>query len=117
VKIQLNNGNLAAKTGDLTKFLSCLADDFNTSNALANLYENVKLANGELRKNPINLSELEKLFDTLTRMLNVLGTEIVYPVLSNEDKKMYQEYMDLKAQKRFDESDKLRDALIKKEII
>lgn len=117
VKIQLNNGNLAAKTGDLSKFLACLADDFNTSNALANLYENVKLANGELRKNPINLSELEKLFDTLTRMLNILGIEIAYPVLSDEDKKMYQEYMDLKAQKRFEESDKLRDVLIKKEII
>lgn len=117
VKIQLNHGNLSAKTGDLTNFLTSLADDLNTSNAIADLFEMVKIGNVELRKNPVDLASLEKTFDALSRMLNVLGLVIDYPVLDEESLALYNKYNELKAAKNFEESDKIRNILIQKHIL
>ena len=50
-------------------------------------------------------------------MLNVLGIKFEMPVLTDELRKIYEEYLALKAEKRFEESDKLRDILMKNQII
>jgi cysteinyl-tRNA synthetase len=39
------------------------------------------------------------------------------PVLTDELRKTYEEYLSLKAEKRFEESDKLRDVLLEHNII
>ena len=101
----------------IDKFLASLADDLNTSNAIADLFEMVKLGNVELRKNPANLQELEAIWASLNAMLDILGIKLEYPILTPELEKIYSQYLTLKAEKKFEESDKLRDVLLKEHII
>ena len=117
VKLQLEHGNMSSKDIRVDKFLSSLADDLNTSNALADLFEMVKLGNVELRKNPANTQEIEAIWASLNVMLNVLGIKLDYPILTPELEKTYRLYLSLKAEKKFEESDKLRDILLKEHII
>lgn len=117
VKIQLMHGNLNDNNVDINEFLNALANDFNTSNALMCLFKEIKEANQLLRKNPIDLLSIEKSFGKISAMLSILGIEFGYPILTEELEKTYKLYLDLKAQKRFEESDKLRDELIKGHII
>ena len=117
VAIQLNNGNLKDKNIDVKDFVAAMADDLNTSNAIAALFEKVKCANVELRKKPQNLQEIQVIFASLSAMLDVLGIKFDAPVLTPELRKIYEEYLALKAEKRFEESDKLREVLMKNNII
>lgn len=117
VAIQVNHGNLNSKDLDLGEFVNAMADDLNTSNAIAAMFEKVKQANVELRKNPVNPGEIEKIFASLSAMLNIFGIKFETPKLTSELEQIYKEYLSLKAQKKFEESDKLRDILIKNNII
>ena len=119
VAIQMGGGDV--KEGkDINKaldlFLSHLADDLNTSNALADVFEMVKRANLALRKAPVDIKELEDIFFTLKDMFAILGLEVSFPLLTDEDKNLYNQYLTLKKEKRFAESDELRNALIQKGI-
>ena len=117
VKLQVSHANMASKDVRIDKFLTSLADDLNTSNAIADLFEMVKLGNVELRKNPANLQELEAIWASLNAMLDILGIKLEYPILTPELEKIYSQYLTLKAEKKFEESDKLRDVLLKEHII
>ena len=117
VAIQLERGDLDSKDIDVKDFVASLADDLNTSNAIAAIFEKVKQANVELRKNPKNIQEIQGIFASLKAMLNVFGIDFKIPVLTDELRKVYEEYLSLKAEKRFEESDKLRDILIKNNIL
>lgn len=112
VKIQLNHGSLESKDVHVDEFLAALADDLNTSNAIASLFAIVKEANQELRKNPLDLAKLESIFASIKVMLDILGINLSYPVITKEMEEVYNEYMKLKAEKRFEESDVLRAKLI-----
>lgn len=112
VKIQLNHGSLASKDVHVDEFLAALADDLNTSNAIASLFAAIKEANQELRKNPLDLAKLESIFASIKVMLDILGINLSYPVITKEIEEVYNEYMKLKAEKRFEESDVLRAKLI-----
>ena len=98
-------------------FLNALADDLNTSNALSELHNVIKLANQALRKKDVDLSEINDLFSTIKDELYILGINIEYPILSNEDKKLLSEYNLAKANKDFARSDELRRQLIDKRIL
>ena len=50
-------------------------------------------------------------------MLDVLGLKVDYPILSKEDKELYKEYIALKKEKKFEESDIIRQKLIIKNIL
>ena len=117
VKLQVEHANMSSKDIRIEKFVASLADDLNTSNAITELFEMVKLGNVELRKNPANLQELEAIWASLNAMLDVLGIKLSYPVLTDDLAKIYSQYLALKAEKKFEESDKLRDILLKEHII
>ena len=117
VLIQVEGGDLKSKDIHVEEFVKTLADDLNTSNAIAAVFEKVKQANVELRKRPLNLQEISGIFASLSTMLDVLGIKFEYPVLTDELRKIYEQYLALKAEKRFEESDKLRDVLIKHNIL
>ena len=70
-----------------------------------------------LRVNPIDKDKLCDTFSSLDAMLNILGIIIDAPKLTDELKNIYVEYLNLKKEKRFEESDKLRDVLIANKII
>ena len=117
VALQVNGGSLDKKDVDITNFLSFLADDFNTANALTELFGAIKTANMDLRKNPLDISALERDFGTIKTMVDIFGLDIKYPHLSEQDIDLYNKYLEFKRNKQFDESDKIRTQLIEKNII
>ena len=117
VAIQLENGDLSSKEINVDDFVIAMADDLNTSNAIAAMFEKVKQANTELRKNPKNLQEIQGIFASLKVMLDIFGIKFDMPILTDELRKTYEEYLQLKAEKRFEESDKLRQILMDNRII
>ena len=56
---------------DTEGFLSALADDLNTPNALTEVYRIVKEANIALRSNPLDVEVLKVKFFTLKKMLEI----------------------------------------------
>ena len=117
VTLQLGNVNLKEANGNIEKFLEALSFDFNTSNGFTVLYEELKNANIEIRKNPKDIRKLLVIFANISDILDVFGLDIKYPILSIEDKEIYNKYLRLKSEKKFDESDVLRQKLIERGII
>ena len=101
----------------MDKFLLALSDDFNTANAVTELFSVLKEVNVELRKNPLNFDILRSDFATLSDMLSIFGLDISYPLLSDEDKALFQKYNALKKEKRFEESDVIRQELMDKGLL
>ena len=118
LKLQVNNVDLSkGQATYIDKFLEALADDLNTSNALSELYEVMKLANQEIRKKDSDLNLLNNLFKTLCDMFIVLGLDIPYVKMDENDKKLYQNYLNFKENKDFEQSDKIRNLLVEKGIM
>ncbi len=120
VAIQVNNGSVVEKRdvlGIVEPFLKELANDLNTSNALMVVYDVIKQANMSLRINPLNIEQLENYFFALKDMFEVLGLVVPFVSLTEEDKDLYNKYLNYKKEKNFKMSDKLRDELIVKGII
>ncbi len=101
----------------MENFLLALADDLNTANALAELFDVLKEANQTLRTRDVDYVKLGGLFKTLTDMFTVLGLDIPYIKLSQEDKSLYKEYLQSKADKNFARSDEIRQILIERKIM
>lgn len=118
LKLQLNSDNLLiGQPTYIDNFLNALADDFNTSNALTSLFEVIKMANQEMRKNECDINKLLDIFKSLHDMLMILGLDIPYVTLTSEDKEIYKEYQLARKNKDFVTSDKLREILTKRGIL
>ena len=101
----------------INNFLESLADDLNTANALMEVYNVIKLINAEVRSKEKNLNNLNNLFKSLMDMFKVLGLDIKYVKMSEEDKKLCQKYIISKENKDFASSDLYRNELINKGIM
>lgn len=118
VKLQLEGIGLEPKSVEgVDAFFDELCSDLNTPNAISVLYAEIKNANTLLRARPLNLDELKASFDRLTLYLDTLGITAPYPVIDEEGKALYGEYLDAKARKDFARSDELRASLIEKGIL
>ena len=118
LKLQVNDVDLSqGKATYIDNFLLALADDLNTSNALSELYNVIKLANQELRTKESDLAKLNDLFKTLNDMFMILGLDIPYVKLDENDKKLYQNYLKSKENKDFEESDRIRNILLERGIM
>ncbi len=117
LKLQINNVDLDKGKPLMEPFLAALSDDLNTANALMELYNVIKEANQLLRNKDADLNRLNDLFKTLTDMFNILGLDINYVTLSEEDKKLYQEYLDAKKEQNYAKSDEIRTLLSNKNIL
>lgn len=116
--LQTNNVDLdKGQPTYIDNFLLALADDLNTSNALTELYNVIKLINNEIRTKEKDLNKLNNLFKTLLDMYKVLGLDIKFVKMDENDKILYQKYLICKENKDFDASDKLRQELINKGIM
>ena len=102
---------------DINPFLEALANDLNTSNAITEVFNVIKDLNMTLRNREIDAKRLLNLFKTLQDMFSILGLEIPFVTLNDEDKKLYNQYLSYKAHKDFENSDKLRVKLIEKGIL
>lgn len=119
IKLQLSNVTLNEheKAKDISTFLLALADDLNTSNALTYLYSVIKEVNQLLRTPNFDLNLAYEKYLELKDMFYLLGLRIEYPVLNEDDKKLYNKYNEAKANKDFALSDQIRAELITKNIL
>lgn len=118
LKLQANKVNLdEGKPEYIAKFLEALANDLNTANALAELYNVLKDANQLIRSRDADLNQLNNLFKTLTDMFYVLGLDIKYVKFDNEISQLYEEYLKSKENKDFVKSDEIRNLLITKGVM
>ena len=118
VKLEVNNIKVEGVDEDAYKrFMDAMADDLNTPNAYAVIFEIVKNINQLVRVKEINFEALGKEVNTLVRCMNVLGIVLPDMTMSDEDKKMYQEWMDAKSIKDFKKADELRTQLSQKGIL
>ena len=118
LKLQVSRINLdEGKPTYINPFLEALADDLNTANALTEIYNVIKLANQEVRSREIDYKKLNDLFKTLNDMFSVLGIDIPYVKMDENDRKLYQNYLESKENKDFAKSDEFRNILIEKGIM
>ena len=116
--LQVNNVNMdEGKPLYIDNFLQALGDDLNTANALMEIFNLVKLVNSNIRTKEPNLELLNNYFKTLKDMLCILGLNIEFHTLTDEDKALYNSYMDAKRNKDFQKSDELRAILIERKIL
>ncbi len=101
----------------IEKFIESMADDLNTANALAELYNLVKESNQTIRTREIDLEKLNNQFKTLTDMFNVLGLNITYVKMTPEDHELYSAYLAAKNEKNFAKSDDFRQKLMERGIL
>ncbi len=118
LQLQVNNVNLEeGKPEYISKFIESLADDLNTANALAELYNLIKESNQTIRSREIDFNKLNNQFKTLTDMFYVLGLNIEYVKLSDDDRALYNQYLGAKQEKNFAKSDEIRQILMEKGIM
>ena len=118
VKLEVNDIKVDGVDEDAYKrFMDAMADDLNTPNAYAVIFEIVKNINQLVRVKEINFEALGKEVNTIVRCMNVLGIVLPDMTMSDDDKKMYQEWMDAKSVKDFKKADELRTQLSQKGIL
>lgn len=116
--LQSHDINLDALTPSFIQpFLNALADDLNTANGLMEVYNIIKEANQTLRTRDVDLNKLGQLFKTLKDMFFVLGLDLTYVTLTDEDKALLKEYKEQKEAKNFARSDEIRQLLIDRGIM
>ena len=99
------------------EFLLALCDDINTANALTFLHQFVKATISMTREKEVNLKDLMHRFFTIQTMLSILGLFIDIPILTQEDKQLYQDYLVAKQAQDFTKSDTIRTMLKNKHVV
>lgn len=117
VKLQLCDyqKQFALDQNRINDFLKELANDLNTSNALMILFETIKELNLQIRKN--DFDQMQVLYCTVVDMLDILGLTFEKIHLSEEDKKLYQDWEECKKNKDFVNADKVRNDLVTRKIL
>ena len=111
--IDLNDLSYENKVKDET-FEKYMDDDFNTSNVVTYLLELVKVLNNKVR------SKDNTLVDEFARILtisDVLGLSYELKDLTEEDKEIYNEWINYRNEKNFEKADELRSILKDRNIL
>ena len=118
LKLQANGVDLEkGQPVYINKFLEALANDLNTANALAELYNLLKDVNQQIRSRETDYETLNNQFKTLTDMFYVLGLDITYVKFDDNISQLYKDYLSSKENKDFAKSDEIRKVLIEKGVM
>ena len=118
VQLKLNDFNDDSINLDAyQKFLDAMQDDLNTPNAYGEIFEVVKLINQGLRNKEKDYLDINRNVNTLKKELDILGIRYDEISLSDQDKKLYNDWLDAKNVKDFDLADKYRAQLIEKGLV
>lgn len=112
----LNQGAIALNHSPLfNDFLTAMAQDLNTPNAITVVFEQVKQLNLALRKN--DHASILMHNQTLNDMVYILGLVPELPVISDADELLFQQWEAAKAAKDFVTADHYRQTLISKKLL
>lgn len=100
----------------LVKFENCLEDDFNTPNAISVVNETIKDINILLRNNN-DSNLLVSLYNSLNVMLHILGLDQNNNRLNEEERDLYNRWVEARNNKDFNLADSLRLELKERNII
>lgn len=117
-RLQLENVDISLlKENNMGTFLEALADDLNIANAISEMFAILKDVNQKLRFSDLDIRSLSVDFKTLHDMFTVLGFDIQFPLIDQRLRDVYFEYLTLKKEKKYEESDKYRRILIQEGIL
>ena len=98
-------------------FLDQLDDDMNTPNAYTVIFETVKKLNQTMRTREPDWAQAGKLRNAITKDLDILGITVDKPVVSDEDRDLFQKWNDAKKNKDWDSADTYRAQLTEKGLL
>ncbi len=99
----------------IEKFKEYMDNDFNTPNVLTLVQTIVKEINQLVRTADNDMLAVKT--NTLKTIMNVLGVELNYNKLNEENKDLYNKWNALKKEKNFEEADKIRAILTERGIL
>lgn len=100
---------------DIAVFKQEMDDDFNTPNVLTLVQKLVKDINQAIRSKDLDMVAVKT--NTLKVIMGIFGIELAYTNMSSDDKSLYNKWNQLKAEKNFEEADKLRGLLAERGLI
>lgn len=112
LEIQINDLKAGTIKQDL-KINEIMDDDFNTSNLVTYLLELVKELNAKLRAK----EEFIEVYDRIMLITFILGLEYDFVSLTEDDKKVYNSWLESRKNKDFEKADELRGILVERNII
>ena len=117
VKLQLFNFSKDKEINDSfkTSFIDAMLDDLNTPNAVSVLQESVKQLNVATRSS--DLSTLSKIYNSIIFMFEILGLKYDEVILTKTHRDLFTKWSEAKDSKDFKLADKIRDELIKLDLI
>jgi cysteinyl-tRNA synthetase len=100
------------------KYKAALDDDFNSSDAIAAIFELVKLANTNLNSDSSKTS-VQTIYDLIAKLCDILGiiTRKDEELLAEDIEKLIEERQSARKNKNFARSDEIRNLLLEKGII
>ena len=114
--MNINGFELEGNSNKVNVFLEDLANDVNIANGITHLLDIIKEANVELRKKDKNAEILKDDFYAINKICYILGLHFAPYKFSDEDISLYKEYLEAKANKDFEKSDKIRNILIEHKV-
>lgn len=98
-------------------FLDAMSDDLNTPNAFKALFDTNKQLNAAVRTREIDYGRVTALVITIEKMLYVLGIKLDRIVLSDNDKDVFANWNQAKAEKNFEAADQYRAVLMERGLL
>lgn len=105
------------KKGTVDAMVNALEDDLNTSLALTQVLDQVKVLNQVMRVREKDNDVIATEYATLVKMGDVLGFLFEGTKLSDEDIALYEQWNAYKKEKNFDEADRVRKELTERGIL
>lgn len=116
--LQVNSTIISVEDNDyIEKMVQSLEDDLNTSLALSVVLDVVKQLNILLRQKEKSVDDIQTMFGTLVKMLDIIGFRFDYKTLDEDDINLYLSWEKSKNDKNFEEADKIRAELILKGVL
>ena len=100
-----------------SNFMSAMSDDLNVENAKVFLFETIKELNQALRSKEKDDASIASYVLTLERMNHILGLSFDRLILDGDDRALFVQWNEAKANKDFISADVHREALLKRGLI